>query len=104
MIKLYACHKKLKPKEDEARKPLKYEDLQRISNRTRVQLKKTQIQVDADNKDAKKKAIQFKTTGLTSIAPIKAKPGNIGHFVQSKKAEFDLETSAIRSNLVDESK
>ena len=39
MIKLYACHKRLKPKEDAPTRPLKYEELQRISNKTRVQLK-----------------------------------------------------------------
>ena len=80
MIKLYACNKKLNPKDEPPQKPLKYEDLQRISNRTRVQLKKNQITLDSETKDAKKKAIQFKNTGLTSIAPIKTKPGNIGHF------------------------
>ena len=40
MIKLYACHKKLNPKDELQNKPLRYEDLQRITNRTRVQLKK----------------------------------------------------------------
>lgn len=43
MIKLYACHKRLKPKDDPPQKPLRYEDLQRITNRTRVQLKKNAI-------------------------------------------------------------
>ena len=57
MIKLYACQKKLNPKEEPPAKPLKYEDLQRISNRTRVQLKKNQITLDAETKEAKKKAI-----------------------------------------------
>jgi len=36
VIKLYACHKRLKPKDDAPTKPLRYEDLQRITNRTRV--------------------------------------------------------------------
>ena len=36
MIKLYACHKRLKPKDEPPQKPLRYEDLQRITNRTRV--------------------------------------------------------------------
>ena len=57
MIKLYACHKKLVPKDEVPTKPLKYEDLQRISNRTRVQLKKNQITLDHETKEAKKKAI-----------------------------------------------
>jgi len=39
IIKLYACIKKLNPKEEATAKPLKYEDLQRITNKTRVQLK-----------------------------------------------------------------
>ena len=57
MIKLYACNKKLNPKDEPPQKPLKYEDLHRISNRTRVQLKKNQITLDTETKDAKKKAI-----------------------------------------------
>ena len=48
--------------------------------------------------------IKFKTTGISSIAPIKTKPGNIGHFVQSKKAMFDNETSALQAQLVNEEK
>ena len=57
MIKLYACHKKLKPTDEQPTKPLKYEDLQRITNKTRVQLKKNQITLDTETKEAKKKAI-----------------------------------------------
>ena len=60
IIKWYACHKKLNPREEPAKQPLTYEQLQRISNRTRVALKKNAITADADNKEAKKKAIQFK--------------------------------------------
>jgi len=60
LIKLYACHKRLNPKDEPPQKPLRYEDLQRITNRTRVQLKKNQIQLDLEVKEAKKKAIQFK--------------------------------------------
>ena len=67
MIKLYACHKKLNPKEDAPTKPLSYEALQRISNRTRVQLKAHQVEGTAQTKEEKAKAIKFKTTGLTSI-------------------------------------
>ena len=81
MIKLYACTKKLDPKDEPATKPLRYEDLQRISNRTRVQMKNHQIADIAESKEAKKKAIQFKTTGITTLVPTKTKPGNIGHFV-----------------------
>jgi len=36
MIKYYACHRKLQPKDAAPQKPLRYEDLQRITNRTRV--------------------------------------------------------------------
>ena len=60
--------------------------------------------IDAETKEAKAKAIKFKTTGISSIAPIKTKPGNIGHFVQSKKATFDNETSALQAQLVNEEK
>lgn len=104
MIKLYACHKKLVPKDEVPTKPLKYEDLQRISNRTRVQLKKNQITLDAETKEAKAKALKFKTTGITSIAPVKTKPGNIGHFAQAKTATFDPETAALTTALVDATK
>lgn len=104
MIKLYACHKKLNPKDEPPTKPLRYEDLQRITNKTRVQLKKNQIMLDTETKEAKKKAIQFKTTGITSIAPVKTKPGNIGHFAQAKTAVLDTEKAAVQINLVDEEK
>ena len=102
IIKLYACQKKLKPKDEPPQKPLRYEDLQRITNRTRVQLKKNQIQTEQETKDAKKKAIQFKTTGLTSVQAIKTKPGNIGHFVNTKAAIFDAESSALQPALINE--
>ena len=101
-IKLYACTKKLKPAEDVSTKPLRSEDLQRISNRTRVQLKNNQLKLDADKKQDRSKAIKFKQTGITEVAPIKGKSGNIGHFVQSKAVIFDTETSALQSKLVNE--
>ena len=104
MIKLYACHKKLSPKDEPASKPLRYEDLQRISNRTRVQVKKDQLHDNAETKDAKAKAIKFKQTGISSVAPIKTKPGNIGHFVQAKAVGFDPDTSTLQTSLVNEDK
>lgn len=102
VIKLYACHKRLKPAEDAPQKPLRYEDLQRITNRTRVQLKKNQLQTDVDTKADKKKAIQFKTTGLTSVHAVRTKPGNIGHFVNTKAAVFDAESSALQPAFINE--
>lgn len=40
----------------------------------------------------------------TASAPKDKKPGNIGHFVQSKAAVFDSEQSTLRASLVDESR
>ena len=65
-------------------------------------LKKTQISADVENKEAKKKAIQFKQTGLTSVQAIRTKPGNIGHYVKTKAATFDTETASLQAKLVNE--
>ena len=58
----------------------------------------------AQTKDEKAKAIKFKTTGISSIAPVKTKPGNIGHFVHSKAAIFDNESAALQAQLVNPEK
>ena len=50
MIKYYACWKKAGPPPEETQKPLRAEDLQRITNRTKVHLKN---QAQEENKDMK---------------------------------------------------
>lgn len=44
MIKLYACWKKVGPPTKEVNKPLNYDDLQKISNRTKVMLKNKNLE------------------------------------------------------------
>ena len=66
MIKLYACHKRLGPEEEPPAKSFKQEDMQRITNRTRVQLKKNAVELNMDKKEAKKKAVSIKKSGLNA--------------------------------------
>ena len=57
MIKYYACWKRAGPPPESTQKPLKAEDLQRITNRTKVHLKHNAQETNTNLKDFKKKAI-----------------------------------------------
>jgi len=58
--------------------------------------------MDLEIKEAKQKAVQLKKTGFSSYEPMKVKPGNIGHFVQSKAVVFDPESATLHAKLVNE--
>ena len=53
MIKLYACWKKVGPPTEEINKPLKPDDLQKITNRTLVKIKKENVDKAKDISDFK---------------------------------------------------
>ena len=88
MIKYYACWKKIGPPAEKVAKPLREEDLKKISNRTKVMLKNKAQDEGLETKEFKKKAIQFKKEGITAVNPQKGKTQNIGHFLNSKKMDF----------------
>ena len=78
MIKLYACWKKVGPPTKEVRQALKYEDMQKITNRTKVMLKNKQLGQDSETKEFKAKAIKFKTEGVSATTKHEKTQGNIG--------------------------
>ena len=66
-------------------------------------LKHKAIEDEKETKDFKKKAIQFKTTGISTIKPVKrGQASNPGKFLQSKRMDFNPESSTLQPDLVNE--
>ena len=80
MIKLYACWKKVGPPAAEVSRPLKHDDLQKITNRTKVMLKNQGLEQDSTVKEFKAKAIKFKQEGVSPATKHEKRAGNIGSF------------------------
>ena len=102
MIKLYACWKKVGPPTKQVGQALKQGDLQKITNRTKVDLKNKQLRQDGETKEFKAKAVKIKTEGVSATTKHEKTTGNIGTFQKSKKMVFNPESSALTAEYVDE--
>ena len=102
MIKLYACWKKVGPPKQEVKTALKTEDMQKITNRTKVMLKNKQLGQESETKEFRAKAIKFKTEGVSATTKHEKTTGNIGTFQKTKKMIFNPESDALHAEYVDD--
>jgi hypothetical protein len=80
IIKLYACWKRLGPPPEKATSIIKMDEMDRVTNKTKVILKTRHGEVEAKKKADAEKAMKLKKEGIFKYEP-KEKQSSVGHFL-----------------------